>query len=75
MRDKPATPLLRQRTIDRSPLPIINESVESVPGARSTDDDLKQIRANKRFQNLRNEDQNNTSSILEDEFLSENEEE
>jgi hypothetical protein len=49
--------------------------VESVPGARSTDDDLQQIRANKRFQNLRNEDQNNTSSILEDEFLSENEEE
>jgi hypothetical protein len=41
MREKPATPLLRQRTIDRSPLPIINESVESVPGARSTDDDIQ----------------------------------
>jgi len=49
MREKPATPLLRQRTIDRSPLPVIKESVESVPGARTTDDDIQQIRANKRF--------------------------
>ena len=73
MREKPATPLLRQRTLERGPLPVIKESVESVPGARSTEDDIQQLRANKRFQNHRDEIALDTqSSILEEDLLSEN---
>ena len=51
-----------------------------MPGARSTEDDIQQIRANKRFQNQHQRDEdrnraNETSSIMEDEFLSDQEDE